>query len=58
MVHISELRDDYYIFDESRYELTGELKKKTYKLGQPVRVIVSGTDRMLRMVDFVLDRDL
>ena len=28
MVHISELRDDYYIFDESRYELTGELKKK------------------------------
>ena len=36
MVHISELRDDYYIFDESRYELTGELKKKTYKLGQPV----------------------
>ena len=58
MVHISELRDDYYIFDESRYELTGELKKKTYKLGQPVRVIVSGTDRMLRTVDFVLDRDL
>lgn len=58
MVRISELRDDYYIFDESRYELTGELKKKTYKLGQPVRVIVSGTDRMLRTVDFVLDRDL
>ena len=58
MVHISELRDDYYIFDESRYELTGELKKKTYKLGQPVRVIVSRTDRMLRTVDFVLDRDL
>lgn len=58
MVHISELRDDYYIFDESRYELTGELTKKTYKLGQPVRVIVSGTDRMLRTIDFVLDRDL
>lgn len=58
LVHISELRDDYYVFDESRYELTGELTKKTYKLGQPVRVIVSGTDRMLRTVDFVLDREL
>lgn len=58
LVHISELRDDYYIFDESRYELTGELTKKTYSLGQSVRVIVAGTDRMLRTVDFVLDRDL
>lgn len=58
LVHIRELRDDYYIFDESRYELTGELTKKTYSLGQSVRVIVAGTDRMLRTVDFVLDRDL
>ena len=58
LVHISELRDDYYIFDETKYELTGEMTKKTYKLGQPVRVIVAGTDRLLRTVDFVLEREL
>lgn len=57
LVHISELRDDYYIFDETKYELTGEMTKKTYKLGQPVRVIVAGTDRLLRTVDFVLERE-
>lgn len=28
LVRISELRDDYYIFDESRYELVGEMSRK------------------------------
>ncbi|WP_367942681.1 ribonuclease R [Enterocloster citroniae] len=57
LVHMSDLSDDYYIFDEQHYELTGEMTKKTYKLGQPVRVTVSGTDRLLRTVDFVLARN-
>lgn len=56
LVRISELDDDYYIFDEERYELVGEMTKKTYKLGQPVKVIVANTDRLLRTVDFVLAR--
>ena len=30
---------------------------KTYKLGQPVRVTVSSTDRLLRTVDFILAKD-
>ena len=55
LVRISDLRDDYYIFDESKYELTGEMSKKVYKLGQPVRIVVSGTDKLLRTVDFVLE---
>lgn len=57
LVRMSDLSDDYYIFDEQHYELTGEMTKKTYKLGQPVRVTVSGTDRLLRTVDFVLARN-
>ncbi|MBS1483025.1 MAG: ribonuclease R, partial [Clostridium sp.] len=57
LVRMSDLSDDYYIFDEQHYELTGEMTKKTYKLGQPVRVMVSGTDRLLRTVDFVLARN-
>ena len=55
LVRISELRDDYYIFDESRYELVGEMSRKVYKLGQTVRVVVAGTDKLLRTVDFVLE---
>lgn len=57
LVRMSDLNDDYYIFDEQHYELTGELTKKTYKLGQPVRVQVSGTDRLLKTVDFILAKD-
>ena len=31
--------------------------KKTYKLGQPIRVEVSGADKLTRTVDFLLSRD-
>ncbi len=54
LVRISELQDDYYVFNEELYELTGEMTKKTYKLGQPVRVVVTATDRLLRTVDFMV----
>ena len=57
LVRISELRDDYYIFDEQHYELVGEMTRKTFKLGQPIRVQVASTDRLLRTVDFILSRD-
>ena len=57
LVRMSNLDDDYYIFDEQHYELIGEMTKKTYKLGQPVRVTVSSTDRLLRTVDFILAKD-
>lgn len=57
LVRMSDLDDDYYIFDEQHYELIGEMTKKTYKLGQPVRVTVFSTDRLLRTVDFILAKD-
>ena len=57
LVRISELRDDYYIFDEQHYELVGERTRKTFKLGQPIRVQVASPDRLLRTVDFILPRD-
>ena len=57
LVRMSDLADDYYIFDEKNYELVGERTRKAYKLGQSVRVTVSGTDPVLRSVDFVLAED-
>lgn len=54
LVRISEMHDDYYVFNEELYELTGEMTKKTYKLGQSVRVVVTATDRLLRTVDFMV----
>ena len=57
LVRMSDLADDYYIFDEKNYELVGERTGKIYKLGQSVRVTVSGTDPVLRSVDFVVAED-
>jgi ribonuclease R len=53
LVHINELRDDYYHFDGEHYELVGEKTKNVYKLGQSIRVCVTGTDKLLRTIDFI-----
>lgn len=53
LVHISELRDDYYVFLEERYELCGEMTGKMYKLGQTIRVQVTGCDRFSKTIDFI-----
>lgn len=52
MVHISSLEDDYYYFDEEHYELVGETTHRVYALGQKVDVVVTGTDKLLRTIDF------
>lgn len=58
LIHINELRGDYYIFDEERMELTGELSKTTYKLGQKIRVQVTGTDKLAKTIDFIPAKDI
>ena len=52
LVRINQLTDDYYVFDEHAYQLTGEMTRKTYKLGQRIRVMVDSTDRFLKTIDF------
>ncbi len=54
MVKVSDLSGDYFIFDEEHMELAGEATHIRYKLGQKVRVAVSGTDRLTRTIDFIL----
>lgn len=53
LVHVNELQGDYYVFDEERMELRGETGGKIYKLGQKVAVVVTGTDRLTKTVDFL-----
>ena len=58
LIHISELKGDYFIFDEERMELMGERTNVRYKLGQKVRVLVKGCDKLTRTIDFTLDEDM
>ncbi|WMJ87704.1 ribonuclease R [Anaerocolumna sp. MB42-C2] len=52
MVRVSEMTDDYYIYDEEHYTMMGEHTRKTYKLGEKVLVEVVAADKLLRTIDF------
>lgn len=53
LVHVNELHGDYYLFNEERMELRGEMSNQIYKLGQKIWVEVTGTDRLARTIDFL-----
>ncbi len=57
LVRVGELKGDYFIFDEEHMEMVGETTNTRYKLGQKVRVLVAGADKMTRTIDFVLCED-
>ena len=54
MVRISDIKGDYYIFDEKEYAVVGEKTKKTYTLGDEVVVMVKNSDLIKRHLDFSL----
>ena len=54
LVHITALSDDYYVFDEEKYELKGEMSGKIYHLGQKIKVRVADADSLRRTVDFTI----
>ncbi len=53
MIRVSDLTDDYYIFDEAHYMMVGEHLKMSYKLGQPIKIRVSAVDSVLHTIDFM-----
>lgn len=55
MIRLSDLDDDYYEYEESRFCLRGVRTGKYYRIGQPVRIIVARADLLTRRLDFVLD---
>lgn len=54
LVHVSTMTDDYYHFNERNYTLTGEHTKKTYRIGDLVRVQVVRASIEDRQIDFEL----
>lgn len=54
MVHVSKLPGDYYYYNETTYEMVGDVTGRAFKLGMPVRVRVEDCDRMMRTIDFSL----
>ena len=54
LVHIRELDDDYYFFDEDNYSIIGRKNKKTFQLGDPVKIKIVRADLEKKQLDFTL----
>jgi len=53
MVRMSDLHDDYYVWDESRMEIRGEQTGRVYRLGQTIHIQVAQVDTLTHTIDFI-----
>lgn len=54
LIHVSSLLDDYYYYDEDHHSFIGERKRRVFRLGDKVRVMVSKVNIDERTIDFTL----
>lgn len=54
LVHVSNMEDDYYQFNEKNMTLIGERTGKTFRIGDVVKVKVDHVNITERQIDFVL----
>jgi ribonuclease R len=57
LVHVESIKDDYYIHDEARHALVGQRRRRTFRLGDPARIVVDRVDLFKRRVDFKLPEE-
>ncbi len=54
LVSLTNLADDYYVYNEKNMMLIGERTGKKYEIGQKVKVKVIRTSIELRQIDFII----
>lgn len=54
MIPIRDLDDDFYEFDEKNYCLRGRRNKRTYSLGDPLKIKVARANLERKQLDFAL----
>ena len=54
LVHIDDLTDDHYLYDEATMSLVGLKNKRGYRLGDNVEIIVKRASKQDREIDFVI----
>ena len=53
LVHIRNIDDDFYEFDEDNYCLTGKRNKKKFQLGDKITVAISRANLEKKQLDFI-----
>lgn len=54
LIHISNLPEDYYSFDPIKHTILGERSGRSYRLGDPIKILVARVDLDQRQIDFAL----
>ena len=52
MIRVADIEDDFYVYDEKNYEMTGQRTGKKFKLGEKIVIQVYNTDKIARTIDF------
>ena len=58
MVHVSQLGDDFFVFDQSSQSLVGQNCGQIFGLGDEVKIKVAGVNLEERKIDFELIQQL
>ncbi|MBI1998928.1 MAG: ribonuclease R [Parcubacteria group bacterium] len=54
MLHLRDLKDDYYVLDDTSFRIVGSKRKKTYTIGDPIRIKIKNVDLERRLIDYSL----
>jgi ribonuclease R len=54
MVRLRDMSDDFYSLDENNYCIIGHRSHRKFQLGDPVRVLLKGTDLARKQINFEL----
>ena len=58
MIHVSQLGDDFFVFDQPSQSLIGQSRGQTFSLGDEVKIKVAGVSLEDRKIDFALLQQL
>lgn len=54
MIHVRDLDDDYYVYDEKQYALIGRHHHRQFRLGDPIQVKIIRVNPEERELDFAI----
>lgn len=57
LLHIRDIDDDYYVFDEQRMRIYGRRTRRLFRYGSLVRVRIAKADTKKRMIDLAMSLD-
>lgn len=54
MIALRDIRDDHYVFDETKFEIKGERRKRVFRFGDRLKVQLVKVTKEIRAIDFIL----